>query len=179
MRKKLPKIHENITLRDELLSEFEFNQQIIYGAFKDLLPLGEKTTLIPHGTVSPKVTRRLMRFFDPRFAQNRDFRNFLFSQRQRHNMCMRSFKFRKAQKLDDLLDILGDPTIFAKFKKAALTPEHFRSSEGKILLNKILPYRVITNDRWLDTVVVRVKKNNEKKKGFLRDWRARFVSTRS
>lgn len=162
---KLPKIHEKITLQHELLNEFEFNKEIIYGAFKDLLPLGEKTTLIPHGTVSPNVTRRLMRFFDPRFARSRDFRNFLFSQRRRHNMCRRTSKFRKAQKLGDLLNILDNPTIFDTFKKAALTPAHCRSLEGKELLNKILPYRVITNNRWLDTVVVCVK-NNEKKKVF-------------
>ena len=127
-------------LANYLGNEFVNNKDIIYGSFKHLFPLGDKTTLIGTGSVPEVVTRRLMRFYDPRFARSGDFRNFMFSQQQRHGVCRRVAKLRKKDKLAGLEDLLADAQFMKDLKWASRSEMNAASPLGKAVIDKVLPF---------------------------------------
>ena len=50
-----------------------------------------------------------MRFYDPRFAKDAAFRNFLFSQRMRHGVCQRVAKLKGNKRLRELEELVNQP----------------------------------------------------------------------
>ena len=78
----------NMDLDDELPNEFICNDDILYGSFRPLLPLAHITGVMGKGGSVPRgMTRRLMRFYDQRFAQSKNFKNLMLSQKMRHETC--------------------------------------------------------------------------------------------
>ena len=79
IRQQLTPAHKlEYDLDDELPNEFTQNNEIIYGSFRHLFPLGDLSNLIGKGSVPEAVTKRLMTFLDPRFARDAGFRTLSF-----------------------------------------------------------------------------------------------------
>ena len=131
---------EALTLDEDLQNEFTNNDGIIYGSFRHLLPLGNKSKLIGVGSVPEVVSRRLMRFNDPRFAQDAPFRNFLFSQQMRHGVCRRMAKLRKNKKLDGLNELIKEDGFHERLKRACVSEYTASLPDAKALIDKLMPY---------------------------------------
>jgi hypothetical protein len=136
----IPTREEIYDMDDKLGNEFTHNDKIIYKSFGTLLPLGAESNLIPEGSVSVGVTRRLMRFADPRFARNARFRNFLFSQQMRHGMCQRVAKLRKAGKLQKLQELIKEEGFAKKLLFATSSDHNSKTPRGRELIDKLMPY---------------------------------------
>ena len=131
---------EKLTLENDLPNEFFNNDTIIYSSFRHLLPLGHKSNIIGTGSVPEVVSRRLMRFNDPRFARDENFRNYLFSQHLRHGMCRRLAKLRSGDKLDGLRKMLKEPNFDSNLKYHCINEHRANLPKGKEFLNRLMPF---------------------------------------
>ena len=100
----------------ERVVSFEDSLSLVYGCFRSLLPLHHITSVMGKGgSVQKGTTKRLMCFYDQRFAQSSNLKNFLFSQKMRHTTCQEIAKLRGGNRGGQMaVDTkgVGKPNVF-------------------------------------------------------------------
>ena len=110
----------------------------MYGGFHYMFPLGrDKKVFGGSGTVRASLLRRMMRFYDPRFAQNTSFLYLVFSQAMRHDATQQVARLKDGAHMQRFKAIINEPSFDEQMDYAIVHPE---SDEAKALDRKLTPY---------------------------------------
>jgi hypothetical protein len=125
----------------ELFPEFGRNNELLYGAFPWLFPLG--IGIPATGTLPPTLTRHFLSHYNDAFGRDHKLIFLLFNQMQRHAAIIRTKAalYSDKKNVRDLITTLNSPTFDRDLADAIEDPT---STHGKKFTRKMLSYMRMT-----------------------------------
>ena len=129
-----------ITVRNEMINEYEANNTILSGAFPHLFPFGLTEEVMGTATVHQKLRFTWMSFYDRRFSREFNLIALLFDQSLRHSTNSGvAFRIKKGGKKETaFVDMCNEPGFRDKVANAVENPKSKEARELKKIISPLV-----------------------------------------